>query len=172
MAAARSIHYAPHRHELKIRAVLGNNLKSKIHEAIAWRAYQLYEQQGCVPGHDLENWARAEQEVVCPLDCGVLAQDHRVCVTADASQFDDGSIELYAEPRRITLAGFDRSRRPIPTPPGEPVPPRRDWIFRVHEFEVDLDPANVTARFNGPVLNIYLAKARALDAQPATAWVL
>ncbi len=172
MDAAKPVRFAPPRHELKIRAVLGNNLQNKTHDAIAWRAYQFYEQQGCAPGKDVENWARAEEEVVHPLDCGVLAQDHRVSVTADASQFDDGPIELYVEPRRITLAGFDRSRRPLPPPPGQPVPPRRDWIFRVHEFDADLDPANVTARFNGPVLNIYLAKAHALDAQPATAWVL
>jgi len=102
----------------------------------------------------------------------VLAQDHRVCVTADVSWFDDGPVELYVEPRRITLAGFDRNRRPLPMPPGQPEAPRRDWIFQVHEFEVELDPANVTARFNGPVLNIYLAKVRVLEAQFATPWVL
>jgi Protein of unknown function (DUF2934) len=163
MIGAKTIRNAPHPQDLRIRAVLGNELKNKMHDAVAWRAFELYERQGGAAGHDIENWERAEAEVVRPLDCGVIVQDHRVCLTADASLFDDGPIELHVEPRRVTLCGFDRTRRPLPTPPGPeasgPVPPRRDWIFRVHEFDVDLDPAEVVARFNGPVLNIYLGKA-------------
>jgi hypothetical protein len=150
---------------LKIRPVVGNELKNKIHAAVAWRAYQLYEECGHVFGHDVEDWERAEARVVRPMDCGVLAEDARVCLTADASLFDDGPIEVYVEPRRITLCGYDRSRRPLPTPPGEPPRPRRDWIFRVHDFDVDVDPSTVTARFNGPVMNLYLGKAHPQEAQ-------
>jgi len=29
----------------------------------------------------------------------------------------------------------------------------------VYDFDVEVDPREVTARFNGPVLNIYLGKA-------------
>lgn len=171
MTAARAVRFAPQRQKLKIRAVAGNDLNNKIHDAVAWRAYQFYEQEGRTGGHDVEDWERAEARVVRPLDCGVLVQDHRVCVTVDASEFDDGTIELYVERRRLTLCGFDRSRRPLPTPPGEPVPPRRDWIFRVHDLDVDVDPRAVVARFNGPALNIYLEKAHVPAEHPATAWV-
>ena len=146
--------------ELRIRPVVGNELKNKIHAAVAWRAYQFYEECGRLFGHDVEDWERAEAKVVRPMDCGVLVEDNRVCLTVDPSLFDDGPIELYVEPRRITLCGYDPSRRPLPTAPGEPPRVRRDWIFRVHDFDVDVDPSAVTARFNGPVLNVYLAKAQ------------
>ena len=33
-------------------------------ELIRVRAYQLYEEQGCEDGHDLEDWLRAEAEVL------------------------------------------------------------------------------------------------------------
>jgi len=172
MTGARPIRFAPRAQEIKIRPVLGNDLNARIHDAIAWRAYQLYEQGGCVPGHEVENWEHAQAEVVGPLDCGVLSQDHRVCLTTDAALFDDGIVELFVEPRRLTMCGFDRNRRPLPMPPGEPATPRRDFMFRVHDFAVDVDPGAVTARFNGPVLNIYLPKANVLTEQPETAWVL
>ena len=159
MTGAKSIRFAPAVHELRIRTVVGNDLQNKIHDAVAWRAFQMFEQQGSVPGHDLEHWQRAYEEAVRQLDCGVIVQDHRVCLTADASVFDDGPIEIYVAPRRVTMCGFDRARRPIPEPPGQPARPRRDWIFRVHPFDVDVDPNEVTARFNGPVLNLYLGKA-------------
>ena len=156
-------------HELRIRPVVGNELKNKIHAAVAWRAYQFYEESGRVFGHDLEDWERAEAKVVRPMDCGALVEDSRVCLTVDASLFDDGPVELYVEPQRITLCGYDRSRRPLPPPPGEPPRPRRDWIFRVHDFDVEVDPRTVTARFNGPVLNVYLGKAQPREVQPVLA---
>jgi len=156
-------------HDLSIRPVAGDELQSKIHEAVAWRAYHLFEARGCVPGHETEDWQRAESEVVGPLQCGSLDQDYRICLTVDASCFDDGPIEMWLEPRRLTLCGFDPNHKPFPVPPGEPVRPRRDWIFRVHDFDVDLDPRRVVARFNGPALDIYLSKAGAYDEMRAIA---
>ena len=32
-------------------------------EAIALRAYEIYLERGCEPGHELEDWTRAEQEL-------------------------------------------------------------------------------------------------------------
>jgi len=148
-------------HDLRIRYVTGSELDSKIQAAVAWRAFQLYEARGRVPGRQVEDWARAEAEVVAPLQCGALEQDYRVCLTTDASCFEEGPIEMWLEPRRLTLCGFDANHKPLPGPPGEPARPRKDWIFRVHEFPVELNPAGVTARFNGPALDIYLVKAGA-----------
>jgi Protein of unknown function (DUF2934) len=31
---------------------------------IRQRAYELYEERGCMPGHETEDWIRAEQEVI------------------------------------------------------------------------------------------------------------
>ena len=38
-----------------------------LHEAIRRRAEEIYIQNGKVPGHDLENWSRAEQEIMSEL---------------------------------------------------------------------------------------------------------
>jgi len=168
MSIPITVRTGPQSHELRIRAVFGNELRNKIQDAVAWRAYRFFEEQDCVPGHDVEHWHHAYAETVRSLDCGVLVQDRRVCLTADASMFDVGPLEIYIEPRRITLCGFGRSIRPLPTPPGEPARPRRDWVFRVHDFDVDVDPRAVVARFNGPVLNVYLGR---VVAPPERSWV-
>ena len=36
----------------------------ELQSRIAVRAYQLYEESGYVPGRDMENWLRAEKEVL------------------------------------------------------------------------------------------------------------
>ncbi len=35
-----------------------------LQEKIAWRAYQLYEEGGCVNGNDMNNWLKAEREIL------------------------------------------------------------------------------------------------------------
>jgi hypothetical protein len=40
-------------------------------EQIAARAYEIWQQSGCVPGRDAENWAQAERE----LCAGCTAQE-------------------------------------------------------------------------------------------------
>jgi hypothetical protein len=41
-----------------------NSNGGAIEEDIRRRAYQLYEERGCVPGHDHEDWLSAEREVL------------------------------------------------------------------------------------------------------------
>jgi hypothetical protein len=39
-------------------------------EDIAHRAYELYTQRGCEPGKDVEDWVRAEKELVSEVVVG------------------------------------------------------------------------------------------------------
>ena len=34
------------------------------HDEIARRAYELFEKNGRIPGHDVENWLKAEQQLI------------------------------------------------------------------------------------------------------------
>jgi len=34
------------------------------HDEIARRAYAIFEQNGCIPGHDMENWLQAEAQLL------------------------------------------------------------------------------------------------------------
>jgi Protein of unknown function (DUF2934) len=43
---------------------LGNGESKPTHEEIARRARALYEQSGCRPGRDLENWLEAEAQLM------------------------------------------------------------------------------------------------------------
>jgi len=41
-----------------------------VREVINRRAYQIYEQSGSQPGHDIEHWLKAENEIVAHLMAG------------------------------------------------------------------------------------------------------
>ncbi len=41
----------------------------KVQLAIARRAHELFEARGREHGHDLDDWVRAESELLCPVQC-------------------------------------------------------------------------------------------------------
>ena len=41
-----------------------------VREVISRRAYELYEQRGCQPGHEIEHWLEAENEIAAYLIAG------------------------------------------------------------------------------------------------------
>ena len=40
----------------------------RLHEMIALRAYELFEQHGCQEGHDCEDWLEAERQVLTEVE--------------------------------------------------------------------------------------------------------
>ncbi len=43
------------------------NIDERLQERIRQRAYQLYEARGATPGHELEDWTKAESEMLGPI---------------------------------------------------------------------------------------------------------
>ncbi len=56
------------RHNEKVPAGTEDRLETPrvddLQASIALRAYELYEQEGCCNGHDLDNWIKAEREIL------------------------------------------------------------------------------------------------------------
>ena len=73
-------------------------------DSIARRAYELFESDGCQPGHDLENWFRAESEFIHPTHVEIREANGMVQVRAEVPGFDAKDIEVSIEPTRLTIA--------------------------------------------------------------------
>jgi hypothetical protein len=54
---------APRKAELGLHRVAYAARPLPTQEQIAARAYEIWQQSGCVPGRDVENWAQAEREL-------------------------------------------------------------------------------------------------------------
>lgn len=134
-----------------IMASIGNaaNCRKAISEAIAKRAYEIYQDQGCRPGQDREDWQVAESELIQPLNCLVLKSNDEItissfCTVLGTKNIDE--IEACVEPHSLILVGKKRSDvgavRTLPLK---------------HEF----DPTSAKLRQNGPYIEIEIHKARA-----------
>jgi len=84
------------------------DLQRKVQElqlAIAHRAHELFEARGRQHGHDLEDWLRAETELLCPVSISMSESKDRISVRANVAGFDQSEIEVSVEPSRITILG-------------------------------------------------------------------
>jgi HSP20 family molecular chaperone IbpA len=147
--------------KVKLALIDADEQSRRMQEAVARRAYAMFESRGSAPGHELEDWRQAESELVSPLCCGRMTIDDSLWVGADVGVFEEGTIETWVAPRKITICGKPRvdkvgahREHTGPRPGGE-------MIFHVLDLSAEIDPSQVTAKFNGPSLEIFLRKAGA-----------
>lgn len=131
-----------------------------MHDAVARRAYRIYESRGFLPGHDWEDWLLAESEIVRPLHCGLLELDGRMTVNTDASCFEGGEITAYVEPHCLTLSGIagpckERRRAEAATKADL----KGERIFRAMDLPAEVEPSGARSKFNGCMLELSLLKA-------------
>jgi len=79
------------------------NRIAEIQESIALRAYQLFEDRGCVDGGDLEDWFRAESEILLPISFSIDEVDGRLITRARVPLPTVDDIEVQLEDQRIII---------------------------------------------------------------------
>ena len=80
---------------------------SKIHDGIAHRAYEFFEARGDERGHDLEDWFRAESELLHPVKVKTWQSEQKVYVNAEIPAFralnPGGSLSWLGRLRSLGL---------------------------------------------------------------------
>ena len=153
---------------VKVTIIEANEQERRMQEAAAHRAYAIFESRGSGSWHELQDWGQAESEMIRPLSCGRTTVGDKLWIGTDARIFEQGAIEIWVAPRKITICG-----KPRPDKDAQGIGPRsgEERIFRVLDLCIDVDPSHLTAKLHGPSLEILVRKARAKPRQEAQAAV-
>lgn len=81
------------------------NRIQRVHDAIARRAFELFDGNGHIFGNDLEDWFRAESELLHPVHVDVSETDEGLSIHAEVPGFTPKELEISVEPRRLTIMG-------------------------------------------------------------------
>ena len=133
---------------VKVVRLSAEEQERRIHEAVARRAYEIFEGRGATGSHDREDWFQAESQVLPPFGCGSMLLDCAFWVGTNANAFCEGTIELWVAPSRLTICG---------KPQGQP---RKEMIYHVIELPVEVDPSWVKPKFNDSSLEILLKTSK------------
>jgi hypothetical protein len=138
---------------ITVRAVSAPEQRRRIDQAIARRAYEIFESRGAAGCHEIEDWRQAESEVRCRLCFGLTTSIDSVLVGCDGGSFEKDSIELWVAPRQITICG--KQLRPKLLSSG-PAPDYQGTAFRVIVLPAVIDPKGAFATWNSTLLELRL----------------
>ncbi len=142
------------------------------YDAIARRAFEIFDANGRWLGNEWEHWFRAESELLHPIHLEVTESDDNLTVRAEVPGFSTKELEINVEPRRLTIAGDHEAHEE--SKKGKTIYSERcaNEILRVVDLPTEVDSSKVSATLKDGILNIQLPKAahaKAVRIEPKTA---
>ena len=130
-------------------------LSSRMRDGVARRAYELFEARGYQHGGHLEDWFRAESELLHPLKIKTWETDQEVVVTAQVPGFRPEEIKVGVEPQRVIISGNldSRSSRADAYPSRAPVA-----LYHALDLPARVDPSGASASLVDGLLKLKLSK--------------
>jgi len=146
---------------------------NQIHENIARRAFEFFENGGGELGHELDHWFKAEAELLHPIHINVTQTDGTVKVQAEVPGFNADELKVSLEPKRLTITG-KRETSKEDKKKGKVIYSEHcsNELLRIVDLPVEVNTAKASAIVNNGVLELSVptgaqAKATRLEVKAA-----
>jgi len=145
---------------------------NKMFETVAQRAYEIFERNGRIFGRDLDDWFRAEMELLHPVHVQITESSEELEVKAEVPGFNEKEVEVSVEPQRLTITGKRQSHREEKKGKTVYAESCSDQILRVVDLPVTVDPEKVKATLRNGILQMTMpkaAKGKTVEVKPKAA---
>jgi HSP20 family molecular chaperone IbpA len=137
---------------IRVITVAATEQARRIDEAIAHRAYEIFERRGGMGWHELEDWRQAESEVRSKLCFGRTSSDDALLVACDIARFEESSVEIWVAPRQLTICGRPTGRKEKAAGSY----PYHGLVFRVVSLPAEVETGRVVTTVKHNFLDIHL----------------
>jgi HSP20 family protein len=142
------------------------------YDSIARRAFEIFDHNGRWSGRELEDWFRAESELLHPIHLEIEESDEDLTVRAEIPGFSAKEIEIQLEPRKLTIAGKHEAQEN--SKKGKTIYSERcaKEVLRIVHLPTEIDSSKVSAILKNGILTIELPKvphAKSVRIEPKTA---
>jgi HSP20 family protein len=134
------------------------------HDSIARRAFEIFNNDGSWSGHELEDWLRAESELLHPIRMEMAEFEDNLTVRAEVPGFSTKELDINVEPHKLTIAGRHQAQEENKKGKTIYSEPCGKEILRVVDLPAEVDSSKVSATLKDGVLNIELPKAAPVKA--------
>lgn len=128
-------------------------------QAIAQRAFDIFEKRGRQFGHEVEDWLRAESEVIRRIPMEVKEVGNNLEIRAEVPGFKSEELKIYVEPRRLTISGETEQS----SEEEKENTLYSEWhsrkVFRAFDLPREVKTTGAQATLKDGVLKLTLAKA-------------
>ena len=147
---------------------------NKMSQAIAQRAYEIFEGNGRKFGHDLDDWFKAEMDMLHPVHVNIAESGNNLEVKAEVPGFNEREIEVSVEPNRLTISGKRETETTKEEKKGKTVYSEfcSNQILRIVDLPASVDAEKTTATLQNGVLQLTMpkaVKAKTIEIKPSAA---
>ncbi|MBZ5521176.1 MAG: Hsp20 family protein [Acidobacteriia bacterium] len=131
-----------------------------LYDAVAQRAFEIFEASGAIHGQDFDHWLEAESEFLNPMPLEIDETDTAFVVRAEVPGFSEDDIEIIVEPRRLFITAAreevgEEEEESAEMPESEA---SFEEVLRSLDLASEVDPSQVMATLNDGILEITLIK--------------
>jgi len=132
---------------------------NRIRDSVARRAFEIFSGSGQIAGRELEDWFKAETELLHPVHVNISEEENTLHVEAEVPGFEAKDLEVSVEPERITISGKKQTAQE--SKKGKTVYKEQcsNEILRVLDLPAEVETAKATATLKNGVLSLNLPKA-------------
>lgn len=131
----------------------------RVYNAIARRAFELFEGNGRNSGHELDDWLRAESEFLHPVKLNITEAGDALAIEAEVPGFTAKDLEIQIEGRRLTISGKRESSEEQKKGKSIFQEHRSNEILRVVDLPTDVDVSKATATLKNGIVGLQLPKS-------------
>jgi HSP20 family protein len=133
----------------------------RIYDSIARRAFEIFSSNGRDSGHDVDDWFKAESELLHPVHVEMTERDGVVNVSAEVPGFEAKDLEIKLEPQRVTISGKRETKEDRTK--GKTVYHEHcaNAILRVVNLPAEVDASKAEARLKNGILEMQIPKGKA-----------
>ncbi len=132
---------------------------NKLTEQISRRAYEIFEENGKVFGRALEDWFKAESEILPPLQLRIKEKEDSLIIEAETPGFSAKDLEISLEPWRLTISGKRETKEEQKKGQTTYEEQSTNELLRVIDLPSEIDSTRAIATLKNGRLEIKLPKA-------------
>lgn len=129
------------------------------YDSITRRAFEIFDNNGRWLGHELEDWFRAESELLHPVHLEITETDDSLAVLAEVPGFSTKELKIDVEPRRLTITGKHEAKEESKKRKTVYSERCAEEIMRVVDLPAEVDSSKVTATLKDGILSLEMPKA-------------
>jgi HSP20 family protein len=128
------------------------------YDSTARRAFEIFENNGRWLGHDMEDWFRAETELLQRVLLEMTESDDSLTVRAEVPGFGSKELEISIEPGTLIIAGKHEPQEVIKKCKTVYSELSADEILRVVNLPAEINSSKARASLKDGILTIELPK--------------
>jgi len=140
----------------------------RIYNKIAQRAFEIFDGNGRLFGNDLNDWFKAESELLHPVRLNISETKEAVNVEAEVPGFTEKDLEVRLEPRRLTISGKRETNEEQKKGKTVWQEHRSNEILRVADLPAEVETDKATATLKNGMLELAMPKTAKAQKEKAT----